>query len=242
MKSAEGPFLVLSLLLLALGIGFAGMQVNEGLRDFKSYDQYVTVKGLATRDVKSNLAVWSLAYTETGNNLPELQAVMENKGRQVENFLKRYDVSDGEITKAQFNVQDLLAQSYRQNNANQSRYILTQTYMVRTENVDALSKAAQDIGDLIKQGVVLSQGGQGPTYLFTKLNDVKPDMIAEATKNAREAADQFAADSGAEVGGIRRAYQGVFQILPRDNSYAVPAAQQINKTVRVVSTLDFYLE
>lgn len=242
MKSAEGPFLVLSLLILALGIGFAGIKVNDGLKSFRSYDQYVTVKGLAERDVKSDMAVWPMAYTETGNNLPELQNVMETRGKQVEAFLKKHGLTEAEITKSQFNVQDLLAQSYRQGNVSDNRYILTQTYMVRTENVDALEKAAQDIGDLIKQGVVLSQGGEGPTYLFTKLNDVKPDMIAQATQNAREAADQFAADSGTEVGGIRRAYQGVFQIQPRDDTYVVSAAQQIYKKVRVVSTLDFYLE
>ncbi len=242
MKSAEGPFLVLALLILALGIGFAGVKINDGLKSFRSYDQYVTVKGLAERNVKSDMAVWPMAYTETGNNLPELQAVMETRGRQVERFLEKYGLKEEEVSKAQFHVQDRLAQSYNQRNIDQARYILSQTYMVRTENVEALQKAAQDIGDLIKQGVVLSQGGEGPTYLFTKLNDVKPDMIAQATKNARAAAGQFAADSGTQVGGIRRAYQGVFQILPRDDTYTVPAAQQIHKRVRVVSTLDFYLE
>ena len=242
MKSAEGPFLVLALLILALGIGFAGVKVNEGLKDFRSYDQYVTVKGLAEREVKSDMAVWPMAYVETGDDLPALQDVMEERGKEVESFLKKHGLKDEEISKARFNVQDRFAQSYGQRNMNDARYILTQTYMVRTQNVDALERASQDIGELIKQGVVLSQGGEGPTYLFTRLNDVKPDMIAEATKNARDAAKQFAADSGAEVGSIRRAYQGIFQILPRDDTYTVSPDQQIYKRIRVVSTLDFYLE
>ena len=242
MKSAEGSFLVLSLLILALGIAYAGMSVRDGLKDFKSYDQYVTVKGLAEKDVVSDLGVWPISYTETGNDLPELQKIMENRGAQLVSFLMQNGLQDNEITRTQLNVQDLLAQSYRQGDIGQGRYILTQTYMTRTGNIEALSKAAQNIGDLIKQGVVLSQGGEGPTYLFTKLNEIKPEMIAQATRNAREAATQFAADSGAQVGAIRSANQGVFQILPRDQTYAVSEAQQINKTVRVVSTLDFYLE
>lgn len=95
---------------------------------------------------------------------------------------------------------------------------------------------------LIKKGITLGQNAAQPSYLFTKLNDIKPDMIAIATKNARAAADQFAKDAGQEVGTIRRAYQGRFQILPRDQTYTIPESAQKFKTVRVVSTIDFYLE
>jgi hypothetical protein len=140
-------------------------------------------------------------------------------------------------------VQDLMAQSYRQNNAVINRYILTQTYLVRTDKIDKISQAAQNMGSLIKQGVVFSQNGSNsPTYLYTKLNDIKPPMIAKATANARQAAKEFAENSGSKVGDIKHASQGVFQILPRDETYAVPEAQQKNKTIRVVSTIQFYLE
>lgn len=140
-------------------------------------------------------------------------------------------------------VQDLMAQSYRQNNATENRYILTQSYLVRTNNIDAAAAASKKLGDLIRQGVVFAQSSStAPTYLYTKLNEVKPEMIAEATKNAREAAQEFAKNSGQKVGSIKYASQGVFQILPRDQTYAVPESQQKNKTVRVVSTIQFYLE
>lgn len=237
-----GYFIVLALLVLACGIGYASTNVYNGLREFKSYDRFVTVKGLAQKDVTADLALWPISYTETGNDLTALQGVMEQRGAAVVAFLKVHGVKDHEIELQQVSVQDLLAQGYRQEGVEQARYILTQTYMVRTENVDAVYKAAQHVGDLIKQGVVLAQGGSGPTYLYTKLNDIKPDMIAQATQNARDAADQFAKDSGQEVGDIRTAYQGVFQILARDDTYAVSEPQQVNKTVRVVSTIDFYLK
>jgi hypothetical protein len=105
--------------------------------------------------------------------------------------------------------------------------------------------ASQDLGSLVSGGVVFSsQGGyaSGPTYLFTRLNDFKPEMIAEATASAREAAEQFANDSGSDLGGIREAYQGVFQILPRDRAPGVMEESQMNKTVRVVSTVVYSLE
>lgn len=243
MKQPEGPFLVLALLVLALGIGYASTNVRKGLQEFRSYDRYVTVKGLAERDVVADVALWPIAYTETGNDLQQLQATMETKGKAILNFLKRHGIDESQVELQQVNVQDLLAQAYRQQGAENNRYILTQTYLVRTGNIENVASAAQDVGQLLSQGVVFAQtGSSGPVYLFTKLNEIKPAMIADATQNAREAADQFAKDSGTEVGSIRSAYQGVFQILPRDQTYTVPEAQQINKTVRVVSTLDFYLE
>ncbi len=238
-----GPFLIAALLVLALGISFAGTMVSKGLKEFRSYDRFVTVKGLATRDVAADLALWPVAYTETGNDLSALQNLMDERAKTIKSFLLKNGISEEKVEMQQLNVQDLLAQSYRQEGAANNRYILTQTVMVRTEDVPSVAKAAQNLGELVRQGVVLAQTGySGPTYLFTKLNDIKPAMIAEATQNARDAAAQFAKDSGQAVGGIRSANQGLFQILARDESYTVPEPQQINKTVRVVSTVDFYLE
>lgn len=238
----RGLFFILALCILAAGIGYAGMQIHDGLVAFNSQDRVVTVKGLAQEDVVADLALWPISYTETGNDLAALQETMDQKGQVVINFLKRHGITENEIELQQVTVQDLLAQSYRQGNISESRYILTQGYMVRTDKVDKVARAAQAIGSLVRQGVVLAQNGTGPIYLFTKLNDIKPKMIAAATQNAREAAQQFANDSGEKVGGIKRAYQGVFQILARDETYMVAEANQMHKTVRVVSTLDFYLE
>jgi len=242
-QSKQGLFLIIALFILALGIGYAGNQIQNGLTEFKSYDRSVRMKGLAERDVEANVALWSISYTETGNNLQELQMVMENKGKILVSFLKRQGLNDGEINKRAITVQDVMANAYRQNKAGSDRYILTQNYMVRSENIDAIETAAQNIGELIKQGIVFAQNSSNtPMYLFTKLNDVKPAMLAEATQNAREAAAEFSKHAGQKVGGIKRASQGVFQILARDKTYMLPEAQQRFKTVRVVSTIEFYLE
>lgn len=238
-----GLALILALGVLAAGIIFGAMQIGEGLKSVNGNNRSVTVRGLAEQEVTANLALWPIAYTETGNDLTALQAIMDEKGQTVINFLKRHGITDNEIELQQVSVQDLLAQSYRQGNVGDNRYILTQGYMVRTDKVEQVGKAAQQIGSLIKSGVVLSQqGASGPIYLFTRLNDIKPPMIAEATKNAREAAQQFAADSGETVGSIRRASQGVFQILARDDTYMVSEQNQVNKNVRVVTTIEFALE
>lgn len=235
--------LIISVFILAVAIIFAASAIQTGLKEFRSIDRTVMMKGLAERDVVADLAIWNLSYTETGNDLTALQDTMDRKGQLIERFLKNNGLSDEEFELQNVRVQDLMAQSYRQNNAMVNRYILTQSYLVRTNNIDAVAAASKKLGDLIRQGVVFAQNSSGaPTYLYTKLNEVKPEMIAEATKNAREAAQEFAKNSGQKVGSIKYASQGVFQIRPRDQSFSQPESQQKNKTVRVVSTIHFYLE
>jgi hypothetical protein len=232
-----------SIFILALGVSFAGSQIGGGLSNFRSYDRYVTVKGLATREVEASLAVWPLAHAVTGNDLASLQQTAEERSAELIVFLKSYGLKDEEIKTMQVNVSDLLAQTYRSGDVGENRYIINQTIMVRSDNLDAIEKAAQNVGEIVKKGVALTQAGiNGPSYLFTNLNAIKPAMIAEATKNARAVADQFAADTGQAVGEIRTADQGLFQILPRDETYIIPEEAQRLKTVRVVSTIDFYLE
>lgn len=243
LKIDQKIIFILSVLLLSIAIVFLGSAVKDGLKEFRSFDRSVTMKGLAERDVVADLSIWSLSYTETGNDLTALQNTMDRKGRIVLSFLKENGLSDDEVELQNVRVQDLMAQSYRQNNAMVNRYILTQTYLVRTQNIEAVHTAAKKLGDLIRQGVVFAQNGSSaPSYLYTKLNEIKPEMIAEATKNARASAQEFAKNSGQKVGGIKYASQGVFQIRPRDKSFSVPESQQKNKTVRVVSTIQFYLE
>lgn len=242
MESKNIIIVAVSVFMLGLSIAFTGIQIADGLQNFRNYERYVTMKGLAQRDVVADLALWPISYSETGDDLTLLQNKMELNGQKVVAFLKKHGLNDDEIELQQVKVQDLLAQNYRQNFIG-SRYVLTQNYLVRTNNIDDINKASKDLGSLIKQGVVFANNSAtAPTYMFTKLNELKPDMIAEATQNAKEGAEQFAEHSGQDVGDIKYASQGVFQILPRDQTYSLPEAQQINKTVRVVSTIQFYLE
>ena len=239
---------LLSAIVLALGLFSAGFMAKQGLVEFKSADNFVNAKGLAQKDVEADLVIWPIKHTVTGDDLPATQTTLEENTQKIIAFLKTQGLSDADIAQRRLEVTDLLAQTYRSDNVTGPRYIVSETVLVRTGSVDGVDKAAQNIGDLLKKGVSLVRGdvnsGQSgnPEYIFTKLNDIKPGMIAEATKSAREAADQFAADSGARVGTIKDAWQGVFEILPRDSGNSYNERQERYKTVRVVSTIRFYLE
>ncbi|MGB4057104.1 MAG: SIMPL domain-containing protein [Alphaproteobacteria bacterium] len=240
--------MLLAAVILALGLGGAGYMARQGLKEFRSADNFVNVKGLATRDVEADLVIWPIKHAATGNELPETQKSVEDNTQKTIAFLKSQGLSDSDIVQRRLEVTDLLAQSYRPENAQESRFIVAETVVVRTHNIDAVDKAAQNIGELLKLGVSVQRGDANngaagnPEYIYTKLNEIKPAMIADATKNAREAAVQFASDSGTHVGKIKDAYQGVFEILPRDSNNSYQERQERFKTVRVVSTIRFYLD
>jgi hypothetical protein len=246
-SKCSSAFTLLAAVILAAGFAACGYLVTEGLKHFRAADNYVTVKGLAQQDVEADLVIWPIKHTATGGELPMVQGQVEANTQKVITFLKAQGLAETDIIARKLEVTDLLAQSYRPENATESRFIISENIIVRTNNLDAVDKAAQNMGDLLKQGVSLYRDPNGgtagyPEYIYTKLNDIKPAMIAAATQSARESANQFAIDSGAKVGGIREAYQGIFEILPRDSQNSYQERQERFKTVRVVSTLKFYLE
>lgn len=234
---------VLFATLLALGIAVAGWFIGRGFVEARAGDRFVTVKGVAEQSVKADLALWPMRFVTTSNRLAEAQEQIAVDAQKVLAFLAANGLPREAVEVESLQVTDLLAQTYRSGPI-ESRFIVAQTLMVRTAEVDKVAVASQRIGDLVAAGIVLGSEGQsssGPVYLFTRLNEVKPSMIAAATKSAREGAEQFAKDSGSRVTGIRRASQGLFQILPRDETPGMTEEKQIAKTVRVVSTIDYAL-
>ena len=161
----------------------------------------------------------------------------------VRQFVEQGGLHDATVGVGSFEVTDALAQLYRSGPV-ESRFVMAQTLVVRSPDVDGIAALAQRVGALVSQGVVLSSDGSaagGPVYLFTALNDAKPEMVAEATRNARASAEQFAADSSSRLGGIRSASQGLFQILARDDAPGLMEPFQIAKRLRVVSTVEYFL-
>ncbi len=230
-------------LVVAFSVTAAGWFVGRGVEQTRSYDRFVTVKGLAERAVTADRAVWPITFVATDDSLQVAQEAIERDTQVVRSFLSGHGIGDNEVEVQNLTVTDQLAQAYRSGPVD-SRYIIEQTLLVRTADVAAVRQATQDIGALLSEGVVL--GGQGyrpgPSFMFTGLNDIKPEMIAEATAAARTSADQFASDSGSVLGSIRRANQGVFQILAADGADNMPESSQMNKTVRAVVTLEYFLE
>jgi hypothetical protein len=235
---------LISSVLVAIGIALGGWFVGHGFLKGRSTDRYVTVKGVAEREVKADVALWPLRFVATNDNLSLAQNRIKKSSAAVFAFLKRFAIDSSSTEVQRIEVTDVLANPYR-SGTTQSRYIIAQTIMVRTSQIDKIVRASQAVGDLVDAGVVLSSAGgpeSGPTFLFTDLNAMKPEMIAEATANARKSAEQFAKDSESRLGGIRRASQGVFEILPRDRAPGISEGSQLNKTLRVVTTVEYFLE
>lgn len=237
--------LLLPAVVLALGMVLGGGLLGAGFRAGRSGDRYVTVKGAVEREVEANLAVWPLQLVTAADVLASAQAEARRRVELTRAFLSENGIQPEQITVQGFRVVDAEANPY-QSGSVANRYIITQTLMVRSEDPRTILAASQRIGDLVDSGVVLISGEEygpgGPTFLFTRLNDLKPAMLAEATSRAREAADQFASASGSRVGSIRRANQGVFEILPRDPVPGQGEQNQLTKTVRVVATVEYLLE
>lgn len=235
---------VLAAVILALGVAAAGIATGVGFARGRSTDRFVTVKGVAEREVQADLAIWPLRLVAANNDLGAANEQIRTSVRQLREFLARLGIDSTQTSLQDFSVSDAYANQYGSRSDIGSRYVIRQTLVVRSERPDQVLAASQRIPELVSAGVVLSSGNEyggtnGPTFLFTKLNDVKPEMIQEATAEARQAAEQFARDSRAAIGGIRRANQGVFQILPRDQAPGISEESQVTKTVRVVSTLDY---
>ena len=235
--------IVIGSALVALGIAGAGYLGSEAIIESRETRAIVTVKGLSERDVKADLAIWPLKYVIVGNDLNTVQADLIRANGVVASFLTQQGFAAGEFRIADLEVQDLLANAYRSGPVD-NRFILTQTMTVRTNDVDKVADAIRNTGLLLAEGVVLNSdySQSQPNYLFTGLNDLKPEMLREATMRAREAADEFARDAGVEVGTIVNANQGVFEILPAVEIESTTQSRQIDKRLRIVSTITYQLE
>ncbi|MFD3319502.1 SIMPL domain-containing protein [Alteromonas macleodii] len=233
---------LLASLILGISAIISAALISDGLTDLKTGDRYVTVKGVAERQVTADLALWPIRFVATGASLSEAQDRARSSRDAIIAFLKLQAIDQDAVELQRLDVTDTRANPYQANNGEQ-KFIISQTLMVRSTDIARIRQAAQGVSELVDSGVVLSSdyGPSGPTYLFNGLNDIKPEMIAEATASAREAAAQFAQDAKAELGGLRRANQGVFQILARDQAPGIMEGQQPVKTVRVVSTVEYYL-
>ncbi len=234
------------MVVLALGLVLGGSFIGQGFERGRASARYVEVKGLAEREVTADLALWPLRYVSTGDDLAATQAQISRNTRQVFAFLSRNRIDTTSVQLQALEVSDAFANRFGGERGGGPRYVIQQTVMVRSSNPQIVMAASQRVSELVGAGVVLSSSGEygvgGPTFIFTKLNQLKPSMVKEATANARAAAQQFAADSRTELAGIRQANQGVFVILPRDQAPGVNEGAQLQKVVRVVSTVQYFLK
>jgi len=254
---SKNIIILFSSLIIGLGIWGAGHSIGKNMYRLKMMSRTVTVKGLAEKDVKSDLGIWDINYREVGNDLTQLDQRLQHDQQVVTNYLKQQGFSDQEIGRLQLKVEDRLANIYNTPsttpNTNDQRYVVTAGTHVRTSNVDLIQKAAAGIDQLLQQGVPLAfdnnSSNPNPSFYFTALDSVRPTMLAEATQSAHTIAEQFAKDANVTIGGIQRASQGVFQIMSRDTSTMNTdwssnqnALGSVDKKIRLVTTIDYRLQ
>jgi hypothetical protein len=222
---------------ICVGLVLLGYLMAGGVTKIRALNRTVEVKGLSEREVPANVAIWPIRFKEADNDLNTLFSTIQRKNAMIVEFLKAQGFKDEELSAAPPSVIDKQAQDYSGPEPSKFRYTGTSTITVYTQNVDLVRESMQKLVDLGKMGIAIL----GDTYdsktqfLFTKLNDIKPEMIEEATKNASDVAAKFAEHSKSKLGKIRRASQGQFSIEDRD------ANTPYVKKVRVVSTVEYYL-
>lgn len=226
--------LVLVALLVAIGLAVAGWFTSQGMARLKTQDRYVTVKGSAERIVDADLLVWPLPHSVGGNDLAEVQRHLDANTAAIRDFFLQAGFKADEIVVSPPRLEDRWAYAYGENRPPE-RYRYSNTVSLRTNGVDKALAALRRSGELVGRGVMIGEGSQ-PDFDYTKLNGIKPALIAEATANARDSAEQFAKDSHSRLGGIRSANQGVVTISDRDQS-----SPQVKK-VRVVTTVEYFLK
>lgn len=231
-------------IVIAVGVAVAGWSVGEGLKSFRQADRFLTIKGLAEQDVKSDFAIWTLSFRRAASTYDEARRQLTDDREAVVKFLLSQGFTDSDIERRPLQITDLLARDFGQQDV-AFRYTGQGSVTVRSVDVDAVAKAASSIDPLIQLGVQMSQEGQmggAPRYSLRGFNDIKPILLEQAVRNAAEQAQKFAADAGARLGDLNRANQGTIQILDDDGGDGYSSGQTIGKRLRVVSTFVYSLD
>ncbi|WP_019613067.1 SIMPL domain-containing protein [Psychromonas ossibalaenae] len=224
-------------LFIFLGLAALGYFLSSAAIQYKLYDRSVTVKGLSEKEYKADIVIWPITFSLADNSLTDLYHDVDLQSEMIFKYLNKNGISEEEITLVSPAITDKSAQQYGSNNQAEFRYSALQTVTVYSANIDVVRHVMSSLSELGKHGIVFTGNNyQSQTeYLFTRLNEVKPEMIEEATTKAREVAKKFAEDSQSSLGKIKRASQGQFSIAARDKN------NPHIKRVRVVSTVEYYL-
>lgn len=220
---------------LMVGLVVGALLLGNAIKAARADDRVVSVKGLCEREVKADKVICPFAYKEGGDNLQQLYTTIEEKNAIIISFLRESGIDESDISVAAPKVLD--TRTEWSGSQNRYTYIVTSVVTVCTDKVDEIVRLQSRQGELLQKGIAMANNWEyQPVYSFTQLNDIKPSMIETATKNARETAEKFAADSDSKLGKIKRATQGQFTITDRDSN------TPYMKNVRVVTSVDYYLK
>lgn len=220
-----------------LGLLALGICIILAVGKFTGTKRIVNVKGLATQEVMADHVIWPLVVKDVDNDLVSLNATLERKTQHIVKFLKDNGIQENEITLSAPSVYDRYANTYSDDRVS-TRYQMQQVVTVSSSNVELVRNLESKQGELLKKGIAITRNDyEYPIlYDFNGLNELKPQMVEVATRNAREVAQKFADDSGSRLGKIQTASQGQFSIYDRDSN--TPWI----KIVRVVTSVTYYLK
>lgn len=223
--------------ILAVGLALLGVFVYNGINSLAKRDRVVSVRGLAEKEVQADRVIWPLAYKTVGDDLGSVYRDISSANKKIQTFLIKNGIKASDITNGAPQVNDLWTNEYR-DNVNRQRYNATSVTTVSSSDVAKVRALMIRTGELLSQGIAIAPNDYNYPiqFDFTSLNKIKPQMIEQATKNAREAAEKFAKDSESKLGKIKSAQQGLFSIEDRDSN------TPYIKEVRVVTTVDYYLD
>ena len=223
--------------ILAVGLALLGVFVYNGINSLAKRDRVVSVRGLAEKEVQADRVIWPLAYKTVGDDLGSVYRDISSANKKIQSFLIKNGIKASDITNGAPQVNDLWTNEYR-DNVNRQRYNATSVTTVSSSDVAKVRALMTRTGELLSQGIAIAPNDYNYPiqFDFTSLNKIKPQMIEQATKNAREAAEKFAKDSESKLGKIKSAQQGLFSIEDRDSN------TPYIKEVRVVTTVDYYLD
>jgi hypothetical protein len=219
--------------LIALGLCLGGLFIYCGIKKFANKDRAVSVKGLSTREVEADYAVWPLSYAWNGNDLPALYEKVEQVTARVKKHLLSLGFEESDIRQGSISVNNNWDSYY--GNRPEFKYTLSTSLIVSTDKVQLVVASQGKEASLLKEGIIVKTETWNLDYQFNGLPELKPSMIEEATQNARAVAKKFAEDAKCSLGSIRRASQGQFSI--ESDQY-----QPWVKHVRVVTTVDYFLD
>lgn len=229
--------LLLASVVISVGMALSGLFVGHGISDIHKFDQYISVRGLAERQVKANKVIWEISYSVHGSSIKEIYSNVAHSQEAITEFLTAANIETSAIQVGSPSVNlNMNTSSPKTNTANESSYTGYSKITVVTDKVDAIQQLSQQTSQLIAKDILISSSNL--KYQYTHLNKIKPEMLNLATANAKVVADQFAKSSNAKVGKIRQASQGLFSIKNSDDSYG---DQDPNKVVRVIVNTQYFL-
>lgn len=224
------------LIAICATIIIASIFISVGLSKRTNNDRVVTVRGFAEREVPADLAVWPIKFVIGANSLDEIQAQLRLKIHAIQKYLETFDIAGDALIQAP-NILNNSVDRYIDKKNVIYNFTATQFIFIRSKSVEQVKQAQQNSLELVAQGIVIQNDYDSKLqFEFTGLNDIKPPMISQSIDNARQAALQFAHDSGSKVGAIKTASQGLFTITD-----AAPGLSD-RKIVRVTTSVEYLLK